>query len=192
MSKAGRQKGGGFLDTFFRGQKPSKNGSDVPTARPTSYEGEDFKQLEIEIDSWTEKMIDKKLSEILEDMNIPQAKREPLLKHTLEKKKHMLKGMLKGIYLFLNLFVGGCFLRSYFFHFVWFKWILKVKVGATRTTLCELDFLSFSYCLWDLFLFCHECFINKWFRTGLQISREQDFLLVPFILVLSRLFFYYR
>lgn len=96
MSRAGRQKGGGFLDTFFRAQKPSKNGSDVPTARPTSYEGEDFKQLEIEIDSWTEKMVDKKLSEILEDMNIPQAKREPLLKQALEKKKHMLKGMLKG------------------------------------------------------------------------------------------------
>ncbi|KAL5279933.1 DIAPH1 family protein [Megaselia abdita] len=96
MSKAGRQKGGGFLDTFFRGPKPSKNGSEVPTARPTSYEGEDFKQLEIEIDSWTEKMVDKKLSEILEDMNIPQAKREPLLKQPMEKKKHMLKGMLKG------------------------------------------------------------------------------------------------
>lgn len=96
MSKAGRQKGGGFLDSLFRGPKPSKNGSELPTARPTSYEGEDFKQLEIDIDSWSEKLIDKKLSEILEDMNIPQAKREPLLKNSLDKKKHMLKGMLKG------------------------------------------------------------------------------------------------
>lgn len=97
MSKAGRQKGGGFLDSLFRGPKPSKNGSDVPAARPTSYEGgEDFKQVEIEIDSWTEKMVDKKLSEFLEDSNISQAKIEPILKDTLGRKKNMLKQMLKG------------------------------------------------------------------------------------------------
>jgi diaphanous 2 len=102
MSRHDRTKSGGFLDTLFtRSTKrthryPGHNGG---AARPLSANENDHidaQELENMILRLTVEEVNQRFHEILEDMNIPKDKRDPLMKKNLDEKRDMLRMHLKG------------------------------------------------------------------------------------------------
>jgi hypothetical protein len=106
MSKHDRSKSGGILDTLF--SRPSKKGNrtynyanqTLNGGRPVSLEadGASFESLQIQVTMMTLEEVNKKFSEILEDMNIPADKREPLLLKNVNEKKEMILMHMKGMW----------------------------------------------------------------------------------------------
>lgn len=115
MSKHERNKsssGGGLLDSWFgrpkskaKGYTPSNgSGSGSGSGRPVSLESDalaDMQDITNEIHRLTSDEVNEKFNDILEDMNIPQDKRLPLLKKTLEEKRSML--IMKGACVFCSM-----------------------------------------------------------------------------------------
>jgi diaphanous protein len=103
MSRHDRTKsgGGGFLDTLFtrstkRGSRYHHNGT---SQRPVSANENDYidaQELENMVMRLTTEEVNQRFHEILEDMNIPKDKRDPLMKKNLDEKRDMLKMHLKG------------------------------------------------------------------------------------------------
>ena len=100
MSKHDKSKsGGGLFDQWFgrpktKGKSYASNGG-----RPVSAESDtlpEMQDLNNEIIRLSIEEVDQKFMEILEDMNIPKDKREPLLQKTLDEKRDMLFMHLKG------------------------------------------------------------------------------------------------
>lgn len=121
MSKHERTKssGGGLLDSWFgrpktksKGYTPS-NGGGGGSGRPVSLESEalaDMQDITNQIHMLTIEEVNQKFMEILEDMNIPKDKRQPLLLKSLEEKREML--IMKGnngsvVYVYTISSVGG-------------------------------------------------------------------------------------
>jgi diaphanous 2 len=109
MSKHDKKSTTGFLDslTLFsrstskRSNKHYYNGANG--ARPISAEGDsltDAQDVEFEILKLTNEEVNQKFLEILDDMNIPKDKREPLISKTMKEKRDMLKMHLKGEFFF--------------------------------------------------------------------------------------------
>lgn len=100
MSKHDRAKTGGFLDFF--GRPKQKGGRPYTTSngnRPISMDNEmnyDEQEINNEIHGLSVDQVNQKFLEILEDMNIPKDKRQPLIMKTLDEKRDMLKMHLKG------------------------------------------------------------------------------------------------
>ncbi|CAO1423226.1 unnamed protein product [Diamesa tonsa] len=100
MSKHDRAKSGGFLDTLFtrstkRGQRNTYNANGT---RPLSAENDFFDSQDLDnlVLKFSVEEVNQKFLEILEDMNIPKDKREPLIKKALDEKRDMLRMHLKG------------------------------------------------------------------------------------------------
>lgn len=101
MSKHDRTKSGGFLDTLFtRSTKRShRNTYTANGQRPLSANENDYndmQDIEILILKLTVEEVNQRFHEILEDMNIPKDKRDPLMKKNLDEKRDMLRMHLKG------------------------------------------------------------------------------------------------
>ena len=102
MSRHDRTKSGGFLDTLFT--RSTKRGSKYPYngagPRPVSANENDFfdaQEIENMIMRLTVEEVNQRFHEILEDMNIPKDKRDPLMKKNLDEKRDMLRMHLKGL-----------------------------------------------------------------------------------------------
>lgn len=121
MSKHDRAKSGGLLDTLFFGRPHKKggrggsssyggsgglggggvsgHGGSINGGRPLSGTESDLVNLE-EISNavkrMTEAEVNQKFLEILEDMNIPKDKRDPLLLKPLDEKRKMILMHMKG------------------------------------------------------------------------------------------------
>jgi diaphanous len=94
-----RSKSGGFFDTIFtRSTKKYGNGqSSTQNTRPNSeHELNDIQTLHNGIQNATPDEINKQFLAILEDMNIPKDKRQPLITKTQAEKKEMIFMHLKG------------------------------------------------------------------------------------------------
>lgn len=100
MSKSDKNKSsGGLLDMWF-GRPKSKGRAGTINGRPISSESDsigDLQELQNEIMALTIDEIDQKFIEILEDMNIPKDKRQPLLEKSLEEKRSMISMHFKGL-----------------------------------------------------------------------------------------------
>lgn len=100
MSKHERNKSGGFLDTLFTrsAKRNHRNTYSANGTRPVSANENDneMQDIEILILKLTADEVDQRFTEILEDMNIPQDKRAPLMKKALDDKRDMIKMHLKG------------------------------------------------------------------------------------------------
>lgn len=102
MSKHDRTKsgGGGFLDTLFtRSTKRNhRNTYSANGTRPLSAENDYYDTQEVEnmILRLTVEEVNHRFHEILEDMNIPKDKRDPLMRKNLDEKRDMLRMHLKG------------------------------------------------------------------------------------------------
>lgn len=100
MSKHDKTKsGGGLLDMWFGRPKSKGKSGTANGGRPISTESDilvDMQDLHNEIMRLTVDEVDQKFMEILEDMNIPKDKRQPLLKKSLDEKRDMLFMHLKG------------------------------------------------------------------------------------------------
>lgn len=101
MSKHERNKSGGFLDTLFTrsGKRNHRNTYTANGARPLSANESDYNDMQdIEnlILRLTVEEVNQRFQEILEDMNIPKDKLDPLMKKNLDDKRDMLKMHLKG------------------------------------------------------------------------------------------------
>uniref|UniRef100_A0A1L8DMG4 Putative rac1 gtpase effector frl n=1 Tax=Nyssomyia neivai TaxID=330878 RepID=A0A1L8DMG4_9DIPT len=95
MSRSDRGKPSGIMDTLFgrpklRGKTGSANG------RPISEPEGDLQQLTAEVYRMTTDEITHKFLDILEDMNIPKDKRQPLLLKSVEEKREMILMHTKG------------------------------------------------------------------------------------------------
>lgn len=104
MSKHDKSKsGGGLLDIWFGRPKTKGRGGTTNGGRPVSSESDtigDLQELHNEIMKLTIDEIDQKFIEILEDMNIPKDKRQPLLKKSLDEKRDMILMHFKGELMF--------------------------------------------------------------------------------------------
>ena len=101
MSRHEKSKqGGGLLDTFFgrpKGKGSQKHYGTNGGNRPVSGDNEaDFQQLSVDVDRMGANEINEKFIELLDDMNIPKDKREPLLQKNIEEKRQMIFMQLKG------------------------------------------------------------------------------------------------
>lgn len=103
MSKSERNKssGTGLLDMWFG--RPSKTKTQKYAAhnggRPVSLEAEpivDIQEINNEIHKLSVDEVNEKFMDILEDMNIPKDKRQPLLLKSLDEKRDMLFMHYKG------------------------------------------------------------------------------------------------
>lgn len=101
MSKHDRTKSGGFLDTLFtrstkRGHRNtySANGTRPLSANENDYN--DAMDIENLILRLTVEEVNQRFHEILDDMNIPKDKRDPLMSKNLAEKRDMLRMHLKG------------------------------------------------------------------------------------------------
>lgn len=101
MSKHDRTKSGGIMDTLFgRPKNRGRGGNGTNGGRPISSDQQfyaDTQDLNTEVLKLSVSEVDKQFLEILEDMNIPKDKREPLLKKNLDEKRDMLLMHLKGM-----------------------------------------------------------------------------------------------
>lgn len=101
MSKNDKNKSsGGLLDMVF-GRPKTKGRTGTTNGRPVSSESDsigDFQDLHNAIMSFTIEEVDQRFTDILEDMNIPKDKRQPLLKKSLDEKRDMILMHLKGLY----------------------------------------------------------------------------------------------
>lgn len=146
MSRHDKSKtGGGLLDSLF-GRPKTKSKSNYATngngsggaagggggggggtgGRPTSQDHEqlaDMHDITNQIMRLDQEQVNQKFMEILEDMNIPKDKRQPLLLKSLEDKREML--IMKGI---SNYNVIA-------------KVLVLLMINATRLTCCKHTFL---------------------------------------------------
>lgn len=92
--------GGGILDMWFgRPKYKGKYANTISGTRPIASETEsytDVQELNTEILKLSVEEVDQKFLEILDDMNIPKDKRQPLLLKSLGEKREMLFMHLKG------------------------------------------------------------------------------------------------
>lgn len=103
MSKHDRIKTGGtgFMDMWF-GRPKSKTKQYLPSnngGRPISQESDsivDIQEINNEIHKLSSDEVNEKFMDILEDMNIPKDKRQPLLLKSLDEKRDMLFMHFKG------------------------------------------------------------------------------------------------
>lgn len=102
MSKHDKSKsgGGGLLDMWFgRPNKIKTKNSTTNGGRPVSSESDtigELQELHNEILKLTKEEVDHKFMEIIEDMNIPKDKRQPLLLKSLDEKRDMILMHFKG------------------------------------------------------------------------------------------------
>lgn len=99
---------GGILEWFGTRPKKGGRGNNINGGRPVSVDGQNFADVQDfnnEIMALTVEQVDVKFAELLEDMNIPKDKIQPLLMKTLEEKRSMLKMQMKGKENLLNVFV---------------------------------------------------------------------------------------
>ncbi len=102
MSRNDKAKSSGLLDSLFG--RPKSKGKVYAAnngGRPISLESEampDMQEITNEIYKLTTAEVDQKFMEILEDMNIPKNKRQPLLLKSIEEKRDMLIMQVKGVY----------------------------------------------------------------------------------------------
>lgn len=100
MSKHDRTKSSGFLDTLFTrsAKRGHRNTYTANGVRPLSANDNDsdMQDIEILIMRLTIEEVNQKFNEILEDMNIPKDKRDPLMKKNLDEKRDMLRMHMKG------------------------------------------------------------------------------------------------
>lgn len=101
MSKNDKNKSsGGLLESWF-GRPKTKGRTGTINGRPVSSESDtigEYQDLSSEIMALTVEEIDQKFIDILEDMNIPKDKRQPLLKKSFEEKRDMILMHFKGSY----------------------------------------------------------------------------------------------
>lgn len=98
--------GGGLLESWFGRPSKSKgsgnyNSNSLPhsAGRPVSTDNDgalDVDELQRHIQDLSEAEVNAKFLEIIEDMNIPKDKREPLLSKTVEERQKMLFMHMKG------------------------------------------------------------------------------------------------
>lgn len=91
--------GGGSLGGGGVGGHSGYGSGSLNGGRPLSgaeAEAAHFEELQAQMNRMAEPEVNQKFQEILEDMNIPKDKREPLLLKTLEEKKQMILMHLKG------------------------------------------------------------------------------------------------
>lgn len=91
--------GSGILEWFGTRPKKGGRGNNINGGRPVSVDGQNFADVQDfnnEIMALTVEQVDIKFAELLEDMNIPKDKIQPLLMKTLEEKRSMLKMQMKG------------------------------------------------------------------------------------------------
>lgn len=91
MARNERTKTTGFLDNFF-GRKHKIYSSSIDDAQDND--------ISLSVSRLTSEEINIKFLEILEDMNIPKDKREPLMMKDFKEKREMLIMHYKGIILF--------------------------------------------------------------------------------------------
>ncbi|XP_037957963.1 protein diaphanous isoform X2 [Teleopsis dalmanni] len=100
MSKEKNKSNDGWFETIFGRPKVRASGynHNAISGRPTSTDGDayDLQELENNIRGLTDSEVDIKFMEILEDMNIPKDKREPLLSKPLQERRQMIFMHLKG------------------------------------------------------------------------------------------------
>lgn len=101
MSKHDRTKSGGFLDTLFtrsakRGHRGAYNANGARPLSANENDYNDMQDLENLVLKLTVDEVNQRFNEILEDMNIPKDKRDPLMKKNLDEKRDMLKMHMKG------------------------------------------------------------------------------------------------
>lgn len=110
MSKHERTKsgGGGLLDMWFgRPSKAKGRSTTTNGGRPISAESDsldDGQELNNDVERWTMDEINDRFIDILEDMNIPKDKRQPLLEKSVEEKRSMIVMHFKGLYLSFTFF----------------------------------------------------------------------------------------
>lgn len=101
MSRHDKTKSSGLLDSLFgRPKSKGKVYTSNNGGRPISLESEampDMQEITNEIYKLTTAEVDQKFMEILEDMNIPKNKRQPLLLKSIEEKRDMLIMQVKGV-----------------------------------------------------------------------------------------------
>lgn len=89
----------GLLDMWFGRPKTKGKSQTTNGGRPISADSDslaDVQDLNIEIMRLTNDEIDEKFVDILEDMNIPKDKRQPLLEKSLDEKRDMILMHFKG------------------------------------------------------------------------------------------------
>lgn len=105
MSKHDKTKSSsGLLDIWFGRPKIKGKGTATNGGRPISADSDslaDPQDLHNEIMKLTFQEVDEKFIDILEDMNIPKDKRQPLLEKSFDEKRDMILMHFKGI---LNIF----------------------------------------------------------------------------------------
>lgn len=104
MSKHERTKSGGgsFIGTLLgRPSKVKGRNATLNGGRPISAESDsldDGQELNNDVDRWTMDEVNDRFIDILEDMNIPRDKLQPLLEKSVEEKRSMIVMHLKGSY----------------------------------------------------------------------------------------------
>lgn len=97
MSKQDKSKPGSLLESWFGRPKIKSKNQSSHAGRSVSADGEvDLNELENEIKKLSEKDVDTKFIDILEDMNIPKDKRQPLILKPITEKKEIIFMHLKG------------------------------------------------------------------------------------------------
>lgn len=89
------------MDMWFGRPKTKGKGTTANGGRPISTDSDslaDLQDLHSEIMRLTHEEVDEKFVDILEDMNIPKDKRQPLLEKSLEEKRDMIVMHFKGKY----------------------------------------------------------------------------------------------
>lgn len=107
MSKHDKTKtSSGLLDIWFGRPKTKGKSYTSNGGRPISADSDsltDPQDLHNEIMRLTHQEVDEKFVDILEDMNIPKDKRQPLLEKSLDEKRDMILMHFKGKIKFLSL-----------------------------------------------------------------------------------------
>lgn len=110
MSKHDKTKSStGLLDMWFGRPKTKARTTTSNGLRPISADSDslaDPQDLHNEIMKLSNEEVDEKFIDILEDMNIPKDKRQPLLEKSLEEKRDMIMMHYKGKLPFLPLFLS--------------------------------------------------------------------------------------
>lgn len=117
MSRHDKTKSSGLLDSLFGRPKAKGKVYASNNGRPISLESEampDMQEITNEIYKLTSSEVDQKFMEILEDMNIPKNKRQPLLLKSIEEKRDMLIMQVKGVCVFDVFFVLSCIYNDVF------------------------------------------------------------------------------
>lgn len=93
MARHEKTKSGGLFDTFF--SRPKK-GQRMHHSQEVNNDITNMDDLTTEIQSWDREEVNAKFLDILEDMNIPADKRDPLLSKDINEKRAMLLMHYKG------------------------------------------------------------------------------------------------